>query len=325
MHKKINWGIIGLGTIAHKFAADLQLSNNSTLYAVASRNLEKAKIFSEKYQSVIYCDSYEKLANIPEIDVIYIATPHTFHFENTMMCLKNGKGVLCEKPMGINHHQVATMIQEAKLKNLFLMEGIWTRFIPATEKLLEILDQKIIGDLLAIRADFGFKGNFNLTSRLYNKELGGGSLLDIGIYPIYLSLLTLGVPKTMKIMARMTETNVDSYCSMLFGYKNGAIANLESTLEADTPTEAYLYGSIGSIKLHSRFHHTEKISIHQNGIQQEINLKYKGNGYVHEIEEVNKCLLNNSVESDKLPLKLSLTLIKLIDQIKNEIGLKYEG
>ena len=156
MHKKINWGIIGLGTIAHKFAADLQLSNNSTLYAVASRNLEKAKIFSEKYQSVIYCDSYEKLANIPEIDVIYIATPHTFHFENTMMCLKNGKGVLCEKPMGINHHQVATMIQEAKLKNLFLMEGIWTRFIPATEKLLEILDQKIIGDLLAIRADFGF-------------------------------------------------------------------------------------------------------------------------------------------------------------------------
>ncbi|MFT5749405.1 MAG: putative dehydrogenase [Ancylomarina sp.] len=324
MHKKINWGIIGLGKIANKFAADLQLSNSSVLYAVASRNGEKAKIFSEKYNSNKIYESYEELADDPEIDVIYIATPHTFHFENTMMCLKKGKGVLCEKPMGINYREVETMIREAELRNLFLMEGIWTRFIPATEKLLEILYNKSIGDVLFIRADFGFKADSNRDGRIYNKKLGGGSLLDLGIYPIYLSLITLGIPIDIKAMARMTDTDVDGYCSMIFDYENGAKAILESTIEADTPTEANIYGSKGSLKLHSKFHHTDKITISQNGEKEVLDIKYKGNGYIYEIEEVNKCLLNREIESSKLPLKISTDIITLIDRIKGEIGLTYE-
>ena len=324
MNKKIKWGIIGLGKIANKFAEDLQLSNNSMLYAVASRDGEKAKIFSEKYKSTKFYASYEELADDSEIDVIYVATPHTFHFENTMLCLKKGKGVLCEKPMGINSREVETMVREAELRNLFLMEGIWTRFIPATEKLLEILYNQTIGDVLSIRADFGFKADSNREGRIYNKKLGGGSLLDLGIYPIYLSLLTLGIPIDIKIMARMTDTHVDGYCSMLFDYENGAKAILESTIEADTPTEAYIYGSKGSLKLHSRFHHTEKITISQNGENTVLDIKYKGNGYIHEIEEVNKCLLNREIESSKLPLKISVDVITLIDRIKEEIGLKYE-
>lgn len=323
MRKKINWGIIGLGSIANKFAADLLLSKEAQLYGVASRDLNKAKNFSKKYKSIKYYSSYEDLVDDPEIDVIYIATPHTFHFENTMMCLKKGKAVLCEKPMGINAEQSKIMIEEAKSRNLFLMEGIWTRFIPATEKLIEILEKKTIGDVSFIRADFGFKGDSNLESRVYNKKLGGGSLLDIGIYPIYLSLLTLGNPINIKAMARMTETDVDSYCSMLFNYANGAKASLESTIEADTPIEAHIYGTKGTIKLHSRFHHSEKITISQNGTQKILNLKYRGNGYIHEIEEVNKCLLNDDLESAKLPLATSIDLISLIDNVKEKIGLKY--
>uniref|UniRef100_UPI0040498FBD Gfo/Idh/MocA family protein n=1 Tax=Flavobacterium sp. TaxID=239 RepID=UPI0040498FBD len=253
MNNKIKWGIIGLGKIANKFAADLQLSDNAVLFAVASRNAEKAENFSQKYNATKFYDSYEALAEDSEIDVIYIATPNTFHFQNTMMCLQNGKGVLCEKPMGINATEVATMMYEAKSRNLFLMEGIWTRFMPATNKLLEILANKTIGEILFIRADFGFKADPNPDGRLYNKKLGGGSLIDIGIYPLYLSLLTLGIPVDIKAMARIIETGVDSYCAILLDYENGAKASFESTFEANTPTEAYIYGTKGAIKLHSRF------------------------------------------------------------------------
>jgi len=320
------WGIIGLGNIAKKFASDIQLSKNAILYGVASRDIEKAKVFSEKYQSNHYYGSYEELAKNPEIDVIYIATPHTFHFENTMMCLKNDKSVLCEKPLGINSDEVKTMLKEAKSKKLFLMEALWTRFIPATEKLIELLQNKVIGDIISIRADFGFKGDLKLEGRTYNKKLGGGSLLDIGIYPIYLSLLTLGVPVNIKAMARMAETGVDSYCSMLFDYENSAKANLESTVEADTPTEAYIYGTKGHIKMHTRFHHTEKISLYQYGeLTQVFDIKHKGEGYIYEIEEANKCLRNNSLESTKLPHSVSLNLITLIDRIKDKVGLSYKS
>lgn len=325
MHKKINWGIIGLGKIANKFASDLQLVNDSVLYAVASRDGEKAKKFGQKYGSKKFYGSYDELADDPDIDVIYVATPHTYHFENTMMCLKKGKGVLCEKPMGVNHQQVETMIREAKSRNLFLMEGIWTRFIPATNKLLEILETKTIGEVLFIRADFGFKATPNHEERIYNKKLGGGSLLDLGIYPIYLSLITLGIPIDIKAMARMTETDVDGYCTMLFDYENGAKASLESTIEARTPTEAIIYGSKGSVKLHSKFHQSERLTISVNGEKTVLNIKLTGNGYVHEIEEVNKCLLNGEIESKKLPLKLSAELITLIDRVKVEIGLSYNS
>lgn len=324
MTSKIKWGIIGLGSIANKFASDLLLSENAILYGVASRNIDKAKEFGQRYNSIKYFGSYEELAKVPEIDVIYVATPHTFHFENTMMCLKNGKAVLCEKPLGVNSYEVKTMIKEAPSRKIFLMEALWTRFIPATEKLIELLRDKTIGDIIFIRADFGFKAELNLEGRLFNKKLGGGALLDIGIYPIYLSLLTLGLPTNMKVLARKTQTEVDSYSSMLFDYKNSAKAILESTFEADTPIEAYIYGTKGTIKMHSRFHHTEKISLFQNGELKEVfDMKYKGNGYFYEIEEVNKCIINNRIESVKLPHSVSLNLINLLDMIMVEIGLSY--
>ena len=241
-----------------------------------------------------------------------------------MKCLQNGKSVLCEKPMGMNADEVQKMINEAKSRNLFLMEGIWTRFIPAIEKLVELINNNVIGDINFIRADFGFKAEFDPESRVFNKKLGGGSLLDIGIYPVYLSLLMLGIPTNIKGMARMAKTGVDNYCSMLFNYENSAKANLESTFEADTSTEAYIYGSKGTLKLHNRFHHTEKMSLFRDGkLVKEFNIKYIGNGYFHEIEEVNKCLKEGKIESIKLSPMISLELIKILDRVRTEIGLNY--
>jgi len=324
MNKKVNWGIIGLGNIAHKFAADVQLSNSAVLYGVASRDRSKAKVFSEKFNCTTYYGAYEDLADDAEVDVIYIATPHTLHYENTMMCLRKGKAVLCEKPMGIHADEVKMMVREAKSRNLFLMEGLWTRFIPAIEKLMDLLNKEAIGDITSIQADFGFKADPNPEGRLYDKKLGGGSLLDIGIYPIYLSLLTMGLPKKIKAEARFTETGVDSSCSMQFDYENGATANLTSIIEAETPTEAYIRGRNGSIKLHRMFHHTEKITISRANENEIFDIKYTGNGYIHEIEEVNTCLTNQETESSKLPLATSIDLIHIIDRVKEEIGLQYD-
>ncbi len=319
---KIKWGIIGPGKIADKFAFDLQHSKNAVIHAVASRDIEKAKRFSHKYNTARYYDSYEALAKDPEINIVYVATPHAFHFENTMLCLRNAKAVLCEKPLGTSTQEVKRMFEEATSRNLFLMEGLWTRFIPVTEKLLALLNTNAIGDIQFIRADFGFKADFNPEGRLFNKKLGGGSLLDIGIYPIFLSLLVLGLPTHIKAMARMSPTGTDNYCAMLFDYENAAKAVLESTLESDPPTEAHIYGSRGMIKIHRRFHESQKISWYQNrALKETFVLKYEGYGFSYEIEEVNQCLINKKLESEKLPHGLSLALIHLIETVQEKIRL----
>jgi len=317
---KINWGIIGTGKIAHKFAEDLKLANNSVLYAVSSRNSARALDFAHQIGALKHFGTYESMVADPDVDVVYVATPHAFHFEHTMMCLKNGKAVLCEKPMGVNTAQVAEMLREAKKRRLFLMEGIWTRFIPATEKLIELLNNKTIGELQFIRADFGFKSVFNPVSRLFNPDLGGGSLLDIGIYPVYLSLLALGTPLSVKAVASYASTGVDSACMMLFDYSNGARAMLESSFEADTPVEAYLHGSDGEIKMHSRFHHTRKLTINVNNKVSDLEIDYRGNGYIYEIEEVEYCLLNGLTQSTHLPLTVSADLIAVIERVMKEIS-----
>ncbi len=323
--KKINWGILGLGHIAEKIASHLRLSENSVLQGVASRDINKAIKFGDRYNAIRFYGSYTELAEDPAIDVIYIATPHTLHFENTMLCLRNGKSVLCEKPLGMNYDEVKIMSEYAKRSNLFLMEGLWTRFIPATEKLLELIDNKEIGDLIMLRADFGFKAPYNPESRVFSRNLGGGSLMDVGIYPVYLSLLTLGNPSAISAKSEFTKTGVDAYCSMSFEYNNTAMSILESSIVSQTRTEALLYGTNGLIIMQPRFHHTEKLTLYQDGIYKTIfENRNRGFGYIYEIEEVNNCILNNKTESEKLPLAMSCELSLLLVGIKSEIGLAYD-
>jgi predicted dehydrogenase len=325
MSKQINWGIIGPGKIAHKFAQDLLLVEGAGLYGVASRDLTKAKTFAAQYGAKRYYGSYEELACDPMIDVVYVATPHPFHFPNTMLCLEHGKAVLCEKPFGMNTREVEAMIAEARKRKLFLMEAFWTRFIPGTEKLLELLAADAIGEIVMIKADFGFVGDTDPVKRVYNKTLGAGSLLDIGIYPVYLSLLLMGVPHQIKAMATFTHTGVDSICTMLFDYERGQKAILDSTILANTQVEALIYGKKGTIKMHPSFHHTQRLSITcNNGNIETIDINLTGNGYYHEIAEVTNCLQNNKTESEKMPLSMSLDLIKSLDKVRKEIGLAYQ-
>lgn len=325
MQKTVNWGILGCGKIAHKFAQDLMKVPDTQLVAVASRSKEKAQDFGRQYGVSNSYGSYEALVNDPTVDVCYIATVHPFHKEITMLCLNHSKAVLCEKPMGMNQEEVNAMIQRAIERDVFLMEGIWTRFIPAIEKMIELIQSDTIGEIRSVHADFGFLGDQDRSNRLFNKSLGGGALLDIGIYPLYMSLLVLGYPEEIAAVAHMTETGVDESCGMVLRHDNGAVSSLHCTFMADTQIEAWIHGKDGSIKLHSRFHHPTNISIYRKGeIEQTFEIPYIGNGYYHEINHVNECLRLDLKESPKVTLHDSLNLAKMLDKVREKIGLVYE-
>tara|TARA_R110002072_G_scaffold86876_4_gene196150 strand:- start:3353 stop:4327 length:975 start_codon:yes stop_codon:yes gene_type:complete len=324
MHKTINWGIIGLGNIAHKFATDLLTVEGAKLYAVASRNQEKADVFAAKYNAIKAYDSYEALAKNKNIDAVYIATPHALHKENTLLCLDNGIAVLCEKPFAMDSNEVLEMIAKAKEKNVLLMEALWTYFLPHYQYVLKALEGKIYGDVLKLEADFGFYRAFDNSSRLFNKSLGGGSLLDIGIYPIFAALSTLGIPKNIEANATYYENGADSSCDMVFEYDNNAKAVLKSTLFEDTPTEAIFHCERGIIKINSQFHAPSTVNLIPNkGNAETIDFNYKTIGYSYEAIHFNELLRQGKTESHVMSFEFSKALIKTLDDVKNLINLHY--
>lgn len=319
------WGILACGKIAEKFAHDLVAHvPDAVVYAVASRNLMKAQIFGQKYNATKIFNSYQDLVDCPEVDVIYIASPHALHYEHTLLCLEAGKAVLCEKAFAINASMVKEMIEKSKVKNLFLMEAIWTRFHPAIAQTLEIIQSGKIGDIIHITADFGFKAVYDENERLFNPELTGGSLYDIGIYPLFISKLLLGNPSEIKAVATFAPTGVDQNMSMALKYENGATASLFCTLGADTDTTCTIYGSKGKLFLHSRFHETKGITLTLKGEEPQVfETERLGHGYSYEAQEVQNCLKAGKIESDKLPLQFSLELMELLCEIRKQIGLVY--
>lgn len=324
MAKVFNWGIIGLGKIAHKFAQDLQGIKSAKLYAVASRSFPKAEAFAKQYGAPHAFGTYEEIVNCPDLDVVYIATPHAFHCENTIMCLNNKIPVLCEKPFAMNAAEVRRMIAAAKNNNTFLMEALWTRFLPSIQKTLSIIEKGTIGEVLSIKADFGFKADFDPEGRLYNQKLGGGSLLDIGIYPVFLSLLILGRPINVKALATIGQTNVDESCGILLKYTNNKIALLDSTIVAKTATEALIYGEKGTIRINGRWHEPTSITLMVDGKEpKDIFFDYNSNGYSYEAEEVMRCLRQKKLSSPLLNHHFSLDLIELLDEIRMEAGIYY--
>lgn len=319
----IKWGILGLGKIAHKFASDLRLADGGQLTAVASRNAAKAEAFAQQYQVPKALGSYEALLQDPSIDAVYIATPHAMHKKWTIAALKHQKAVLCEKPLGLSAREVKEMVQTAKDQQGFLMEAMWTRFLPATEKVLQLTKQGAIGAIQSIEADFGFAATFDPGGRLFDRSLGGGAVLDIGIYPLYLCGLLLGSPSNLQAMERFSSTGVDTYCAMLLDYGHHAKARLLSTLEATTRTEAFIYGSNGMVYIHPRFHESQRVTLRNDSGESHFDLPFTGQGFVHEIEEVHHCLLTGQKESTKHSPADSLALAELLDRVREAIGMRY--
>jgi predicted dehydrogenase len=324
MTRVINWGILGPGKIANRLASSFGKNPAAKLYAVASRDIEKAKTFAQQYNIPNCYDSYEKLIDDPNVDVIYIATPHTFHYEQTLLCLNKKKAVLCEKPLTINYRCAEEMVATARKNNTFLMEAMWTRFFPATHKVLEIIKSGKLGDVKYLRADFGFKGPYDPNGRLFNIKLGGGAMLDVGVYPLFLSLLVFGKPDSITSMAHLNTTGADELINALLYYKSGSIASVLSAVVTDTPKTAEIFGTLGRLTMQSPWHKASALTITLNdGSEEQISLPYDGTGFEFQIQEVTQCLLNNKVESDLMPLDFSLMMTSVSDEIRKQCGIKY--
>lgn len=322
--KTIKWGIIGLGKIANKFAQDIQVVDNCQLYAVASRHQEKANSFAKLHNATKAYGNYEDLITDPNIDAVYIATPHSFHKEYSILCLNHKKAVLCEKPLAMNSQDVEEMINVAKANNVLMMEALWTYFLPHYQFVLSELKSGKYGNITKLKADFGFQSKFDINSRVFNKSLGGGSLLDIGIYPIFAALSTLGKPIDVDAKAVFFENGADASCDMIFNYYDGVKAFLKSTLLEKTPTEATFYCEKGILKIHSRFHQPSSVTIHYGGKDKIYDFKTPTFGYNFEIDHFNELLRNGKTESPLMTYEFSKNLMLLIDDVKHLIGLKYE-
>lgn len=320
----IKWGILAPGHIARGFVEGLKVTNDAELFAVASRSLAKAESFAKEFGFQKAYGSYEELATDPEVDVIYIATPHHLHFENTLMCLQKGKAVLCEKPFTINSGQLEILINTAREKKVFLMEAMWTRFLPGIIHAKKLIEEGHIGKIKMLNADFGFKAGYNPESRLFNPLLGGGSLLDIGIYPVFLSLFLLGYPKQIEALAIKAPTGVDESMSISLSYDSGALASLHCTFSTHTTTDANIYGDKGKIQISRQWFRpaTLFVSRHDEN-QNELVFPAKANGYEYEAEEVMRCLKMGLSESPLLGLDFSLQLLNLLDALRVKCNIIY--
>ncbi|MBA4054141.1 MAG: dehydrogenase [Marivirga sp.] len=324
MKKNYNWGILGPGKIAHRFAEALQRVPSASLYCVASRNKERATEFATKYSIPVVHENYESLVKDPEVDIIYISTPHSFHQEQAVMCLENNKPVLCEKPLSVNYKSTQKIVIAARSNKTFLMEAMWTRFMPATLKVQELIREGKIGDIKYIRGDFGDRFPFDPTSRVYDLKLGAGSILDIGIYPLFLILLILGRPDEIKSFAHLAETGADDLASAMLCYRDGKIATILSSNILHTPITAEIMGTEGIITMHSNWYNTKSVSLSKMGKEtQYFDVSYDGNGFEFQIQEVMNCVGRGEKESTLMPLDFTLLLSKTMDEICHQCGVIY--
>ncbi|MBX2870966.1 MAG: Gfo/Idh/MocA family oxidoreductase [Saprospiraceae bacterium] len=322
----IKWGLIGLGNIAHQFIQDLLLVEKTTCHAVASRSADKAEEFAKRYQVPNAYGSYAALLADPEVDIVYIATPHSTHFEHTLRALQAGKHVLCEKPFAVNANQVKKMVTSAVQQRRFLMEAFWTRFNPSFEYCLELVEQGVLGDVNYINADFTFFRNDPPESRMLNMDYAGGSLLELGVYPLFLAYMLLGKPREVKAVAHFHETGADLQVGILLKSDRG-IANLYSGFKSQSDMVAKIYGTKGRIYLEPYWHETQgyELVVGNDGSYQseKAQLPTKGKGFTYEIEECLQCLQTGKLESLKWSHQHSLDLAKLTDTVRQQIGLQY--
>ena len=325
MKKNYRWGILGAGKIADKFCTALSFVEGAEVYAIASRDMGNAKSFAEKYQATKCYNNYSDLMKDETVDIIYIATPHAFHYEQAMQCLQHKKPVLCEKPMTLSYHQTLALVTAAKEKNVFIMEGMWTSCMPFLDKIKSLIHDDVIGAPKFISADFGFFTPVDAESRLFKKSLGGGSLLDVGVYPVFLATVLLGEPSAIKSISKLTSTGVDEYCNMILEYDNKTTAQLLCSINFNTPIKANIIGEKGRIAIENPWFKATEFQLELNdGTVEKFSFSHQSNGFEYEIREVMYCLDNGLLESTKMPHHLTLSISKIMEDVLMQAGVKYE-
>jgi len=326
MAEAVRWGILGTGKIAHAFATALKDVPGAVLAGVASRSQETADAFGHEFGALASYGSYEALAANPDIDLVYIGTPHPQHVENALMALRAGKGVLCEKPFTMNLREAEQVVTLARSKRLFLMEAMWTRYLPAYQEVQRILASGEIGTPRQVVADFGFAATFGPEHRVFNPELGGGALLDLGIYPLSIAAGLLGPVTEIRAQAEMGPTGVDVQTGFTLKHEGGGMSVCSCSLLARTPAELTVAGARGHVRMNTRFHCATSVTVTlDDGTSRTIDTPYLGNGYVHEAIEAQRCWQAGLLESPVMTQRETLALMGVMDEIRRQIGLRYEA
>jgi predicted dehydrogenase len=328
MSALIRWGILGCGRIARKFAADLRHVENAALLAVGSRNRATAEEFAAEYPASWIHDSYESLAANPEVDVIYVATPHGLHHEHVMLCLSHKKAVLCEKAFAINSEQAREMIGMARQQGVFLMEALWTKFMPHYNLVRGMISEGKLGEIQNVLVNFGFVPQAPFPKRLYDPALGGGTMLDIGIYNVFMTLSVLGRPDHIEATMTAAATGVDDQCAVNFKYKSGALAQLFSSFTSNLATEADISGNKARIRLTTRFYEPSTTIEFYPGRTDSREIipfhKEPGFGYQYQARHVGDCLRMGITESPVMSHEDTLLLMETLDRIRAIAGIRYD-
>ncbi len=324
--KKYKWGILTAGKMAAKFVKALRLLDNVELYAVSARDETRAKAFAGEYGFKKFYSDYESLAKDPDVDIIYIASPHSHHFDHAMLCLRNKKAVLCEKAFSLNSREAAIMIEESRKQNVFLMEALWPPFQPMYRKTRDILKSGEPGRLLHLDARFGFQPPYDPADRKFNISLGGGSLLDIGIYPVNDVLYFMGMPDEITAKALFTESGAEHTINIIFGYRDGRMATVHSSFMTMAGIGCTLFCEKGNLAFSRARDMSQRLSVILNGQEaREESLIPDGMGYHFEAAEVMKCLDEGRIESDIVPHSYTLNLMKLLDMVRRSAGIVFPG
>lgn len=321
---EFRWGIISTGGIATAFARDLSFLNNHIVAAVGSRSLQSAQDWAIEFPGCRAYGSYEELVNDPNIDAVYVATPHTSHAANTILALNAGKPVLCEKPFALNAIEAQAMVDAARENNVALMEAMWTRYLPHIYKVREILNSGVIGKVLAVEADHGQRLADYANPRHWEPELGGGALLDLGIYPVSFAHLVLGKPASITATASFTDKGVDAQTSAIFDYATGAQAILSTTLSVKTSNRATISGELGRIEIDTVFYTPTSLRlVMHDGKVEDFPRVYQGGGLREQAEYFSQLIQRGEKDSALLPLQESIDIMKSLDEIRKQIGLIY--
>jgi predicted dehydrogenase len=315
----IRWGILATGRIAESFAGDLALVDGNELAAVGSRRPDAARSFADRFGAARAHGSYEELAADPEIDVIYVATPHSRHLEDVMLCFEAGKGVLCEKALTMNLADAETLVAEARSRGLFFAEAMWMRANPNIRRIAALASDGTLGTVGQVRAELGFVGPAS-TTRLWDPSLGASALLDVGIYPLTFAHLILGEPVGIAAGGIRSEHGIDVSGGATLTYANGAVASIAWTQMARSDNRASVAGDAGLIEVPARFHHPTMFTHWHDDQLDTISEPVTGRGYAHEIEEVAACLRAGATESAVLPLDETVSIMRQIETILEQLG-----
>jgi len=315
----VRWGVIGTGGIAATFSEDLARTDSGRVTAVGSRTKKDADRFAERFGIATRHASYEALVHDADVDVVYVATPHPLHHANALLALRAGKPVLVEKPFTMDAREARELVEAARARGLFLMEAMWTRFLPHIAEIRRLLGEGALGDIVSVTADHGQWFAEDAAFRLFAPELGGGALLDLGIYPVSFASMVLGTPERIVAMAEPAFTGVDAQTSMLFGYPGGAHAILTCTLQARSPTRASIVGTLARIEIDGDFYAPSSFSVvGRDGGARHVDIAHDGRGLRHQADEVARCLRAGLTESPLMPLDESVSIMETMDAVRSQ-------